>query len=782
MPNADKAPGMDKQIDLFDPLLIDSQKTYARDLLTHVNAYTHIAYAAEPAVAMVEINNENTLFIWGAEQDLQNLPEPFAGELQRVWNEWLVKKYGTRAALAAAWGKLSPSGKEGLTEAEGLEKSTVRVKLKSVAMTPARARDWYDFLQSLDEKYFTGMYDYLKRDLHVAAPVTGTIGMGSLGTLSQTHTDFIDAHEYWQHPIFPNGGWSTTDYHIGNSPMVDSNTRGTLPSLAAIRVVGMPFTVTEYDHPAPSDWRAEALPLLATTAALQDWDAIFIFAYSHSAKFHRDHSDSFFDLAADPAQLNLMPVAARLFLSGAIAPLAPSPPIQISHEEALNSGGRDYFNLAAQLKDLHGIGPDTFLKQQESITFAPTQALAGESEVSQPPSWTTSGAGTGQFTFKSPHAAEFIGFPKQGQIVDLGPLALRDIASPFVVATLIPNNPGQDLASANEMLLTITGRTENHDMVWNAEHTSVGDHWGTGPVRLETIAATVQLPPGYALTASTPPRRAATHPVEMSILRRWKQAGFASPAVAGESSVSGLGALQRNALSKEGPAMQSPKGTMNHVFAAAFMVGMSALAFAQSAPATRPALDLSSPRSTLLAIYASMRAGDIHSVKSCLIFEDPAAADVFEANAAQVCAPLRLMHAMEKRFGDAARKPFDLSVEKSIDEAIARVKRADIQETGDTAVVAERKAAVNPDAETELGGVTLKKANGEWKVVASTFPESGGDVSPKELALMHSLRDALVTAVETTVARIERGDFRSADDAYGAYQALLQPVQVPRAS
>ncbi len=105
MENAEKAPGMDNQIDLFDPVLIESQKRYERDLLTHVNAYTHPAYAEEPAVGMVANNNENTLFMWGAVGNLQGLPEPFAGELRRFWNEWLVKKYGTREGLAAAWGE-----------------------------------------------------------------------------------------------------------------------------------------------------------------------------------------------------------------------------------------------------------------------------------------------------------------------------------------------------------------------------------------------------------------------------------------------------------------------------------------------------------------------------------------------------------------------------------------------------------------------------------------------------------------------------------------------------
>jgi hypothetical protein len=96
-------PRADKMVDLFDPELIAAQKQYASDLLKHVNAYTHARYADEPAVAIVEINNENSLFMWSADQTLRDLPAVYAAELQRQWNLWLARKYGSREALAKAW-------------------------------------------------------------------------------------------------------------------------------------------------------------------------------------------------------------------------------------------------------------------------------------------------------------------------------------------------------------------------------------------------------------------------------------------------------------------------------------------------------------------------------------------------------------------------------------------------------------------------------------------------------------------------------------------------------
>ena len=46
------------------------------------------AYVAEPAVLCVEMNNENTaLPFWAG--NLDDLPEPYAGDLRTQWNAWL---------------------------------------------------------------------------------------------------------------------------------------------------------------------------------------------------------------------------------------------------------------------------------------------------------------------------------------------------------------------------------------------------------------------------------------------------------------------------------------------------------------------------------------------------------------------------------------------------------------------------------------------------------------------------------------------------------------------
>jgi hypothetical protein len=93
---------MGKLLDRFNPPFIESQQSYARALLTHVNPYTKRAYGDEPAVLCVEMNNENTaLPFWAG--NLDDLPEPYATELGRQWNVWLKARYRTTSRLATAW-------------------------------------------------------------------------------------------------------------------------------------------------------------------------------------------------------------------------------------------------------------------------------------------------------------------------------------------------------------------------------------------------------------------------------------------------------------------------------------------------------------------------------------------------------------------------------------------------------------------------------------------------------------------------------------------------------
>ena len=160
------------------------------------------------------------------------------------------------------------------------------------------------------------MRDYIKRDLGAKANVTGSQdsygGMG--GALRESVSDFADSHAYWEHPVFPGQAWDMKNWNIANTPMTRSPYLGTLPELARYRIAGKPYTISEYHHPAPNEWRVETLPLLAAFAAVQDWDGFYLFDYhSENGNWDRNQINGFFDTDSDPAITTFLPAAALMF-------------------------------------------------------------------------------------------------------------------------------------------------------------------------------------------------------------------------------------------------------------------------------------------------------------------------------------------------------------------------------------------------------------------------------------------------------------------------------------
>lgn len=149
--------GYGKYCVIFDPRMIELQKDYARKLLTRRNPHTGRTYAEDPAVVIIELTNENSLFGGWTSGFLRgkaakrpvnttwtDIPPYYGEELTRFYNQWLTKRYPTREALTAAWrdGSRAP-GAQLLTNAyfstgtDGWELS----KQKSAAATLEATQD-----------------------------------------------------------------------------------------------------------------------------------------------------------------------------------------------------------------------------------------------------------------------------------------------------------------------------------------------------------------------------------------------------------------------------------------------------------------------------------------------------------------------------------------------------------------------------------------------------------------------------------------------------------------
>ncbi len=181
--------------------------------------------------------------------------------------------------------------------------------------TEAAKRDWVSFLLEKEREYWTGMHHFLQEELHCQALILGTqVGFSVPSLMSRF--EIVDAHGYWQYPVAERNWWDSP-WWVRNESMIGQADGGTIGELSAKRVAGKPFMVSEYNHPYPSSFGAEAYLVLSTYASLQDWDAIIAYQYGDGKGDPRDGTiDEFFEMANDIGKWASMPHAALIFRRG----------------------------------------------------------------------------------------------------------------------------------------------------------------------------------------------------------------------------------------------------------------------------------------------------------------------------------------------------------------------------------------------------------------------------------------------------------------------------------
>lgn len=88
----------------FHPAALELHKEYARKLLTAPNPHRdNMPLGQDPAVAFVEIMNENGLMQKWYEGVLDAMPSVYRDQLRERWNEWLASRYPSTEEMLAAW-------------------------------------------------------------------------------------------------------------------------------------------------------------------------------------------------------------------------------------------------------------------------------------------------------------------------------------------------------------------------------------------------------------------------------------------------------------------------------------------------------------------------------------------------------------------------------------------------------------------------------------------------------------------------------------------------------
>jgi len=392
-------------------------------------------------------------------------------------------------------------------EDEFIETGTVRLFID--LEVKERQIDRLRFLAETEKAYFDDMRSYIKNDLGCGALVTGTIVFGPLGLYAQSDMDFIDSHAYWQHPSFPGTPWDPDNWYVEQKPMTDYINEATLFGLAGCRLgkgsayPGKPFTVSEYNHPAPLDSQASCVPMLASFAAAQDWDGLWLYSYTHSRDDWNDnYFNGFFDILHNCAKWGFVPAATTIFRYSGIEPVGDT-----YYYAALTDSNDNLMPIAdlhlkydrdmlGVLEEKTGFGRADLLDKRIANTLYETGSITSPNEPNRTIlDWQTGGDGRGIYSAAGKSAWVYVGHREKFAAASDGRI---DVTEPnyaaITVTSLNPDCIKIPLPGKQKILITACGRCENTGMIFSPDRTTVGSNWGAAPVQIETVSAVIKLP------------------------------------------------------------------------------------------------------------------------------------------------------------------------------------------------------------------------------------------------------------------------------------------------
>ena len=268
----------------FDPKMQEAYKRWVRELYTRPNPYTGVPLAQEPAVAIIQVQNEDSLLFWTS----QRIREPHAGRLRRLFAEFLVKKYGSLEEAQKAWGDARHPQDNFAAGEVGLQ-IIWHMTSQAPRPSPAWARrlaDQLEFMARLQYSFYRDIVRYYRETLGCRQLINATNWKSADPVLLEdcerwTYTagDVSAVNRYTGviH-IGPNDGWRVDPGHFYASRsclLYPEEFPGALK-----QTVGQPMIVTETAWVFPGLYQTEGPFLAAAYLSLTGVDAFYWFSFS----------------------------------------------------------------------------------------------------------------------------------------------------------------------------------------------------------------------------------------------------------------------------------------------------------------------------------------------------------------------------------------------------------------------------------------------------------------------------------------------------------------------
>ncbi|MDA3799881.1 MAG: cellulase family glycosylhydrolase [Kiritimatiellae bacterium] len=279
-------------IPIYEPAF-DAWKKMVVKWMNHVNPYTGIAWKDDPALITICPVNEDTIFpaCW------DDVNKPL---YEKAFKDWK-------------------------------QENNLKSDEKDLKKDPLFA----EFLLEVKMKSNKKVEEFL-RDLGIKSMLTGSNWGGTMAqTFTRNQFDVVDNHRYSDHP---------SPYKLPSKYKQQHNFKPydiymTPNFMGPSRIFGKPFVVTEYNYCAPNQYRAEGGALMGAYASLQDWDALYRFAWSHgAARVNTESKMSGFDMSTDPLSQMTEKQIVLLFRRGDVQPAEKKYVFGVTMEDAVKGG------------------------------------------------------------------------------------------------------------------------------------------------------------------------------------------------------------------------------------------------------------------------------------------------------------------------------------------------------------------------------------------------------------------------------------------------------------
>lgn len=349
----------------FDEEIVKLNNKIAENIFTYYNPYTGMTIGEDPCVLWASLYNESGIFM------ATNFEEwdYYYPKMNKLYNEWLLKKYKTRAELEAAWA--DPLNDNLALEAdEDQTQGTVRLyaAAKRKKLNDKRHRDNVAFLADMQETNFKTRFETLRQwapRVMLQGSTLFTAGYEDRPShySNMMQNDFVSMQSYF-YLLTGNGEHLQTGTRVAGSPaptVKDKNLHN-FKVFVASDTYGTPYLQTEWDAGMPNPYRSELNLMMGALGAFHNWGPV-LFVWDHTCEYNsrvaEADSEKFplnqHSLMDRPEAVHAFPSIAMMYLRGDITPATKS-----------------FYPMRFR-------GEEVYDRSNQSITIDPTYAWSGKS-------------------------------------------------------------------------------------------------------------------------------------------------------------------------------------------------------------------------------------------------------------------------------------------------------------------------------------------------------------------------------------------------------------------